>query len=337
MYSQDFRRLALRVLKQEGSYRRAAAICRVSSSTLHRWANDISQPALIRSKHRRKGLKNSVVAAVHATLEKTPVTTLSRLQHSILSSHGLYLGLRALRRIVKEGVQWTRKRTTHRLHGANHVCPQRVRDFENQFAAHSARGALIVSLDECYFAERTLPLYGYSPRGVKCIVTSPTPTWTQRSLVLAVANNGGQHHSLLHGTVNKVRFREFILGMPFPAGTVIVLDNLAAHKDADAFRDKGYTPLFTPPYSPQFNPVELIFSQVKREFRNAWPWTDGGVDNAVYDALLMAHPTLIKRCFRHVQNLVDQDLRPTQTLGQQPGAPVLRGCPPRRDASPRKS
>ncbi len=58
--------------------------------------------------------------------------------------------------------------------------------------------------------------------------------------------------------------------MPYPPGTVLILDNCSIHKGLDDVYDaKGYTPLFLSPYSPDFQPVELAFSKIKGLFRQS--------------------------------------------------------------------
>lgn len=53
-------------------------------------------------------------------------------------------------------------------------------------------------------------------------------------------------------------------------GTVVILDNLATHKNmaaAEAMRDAGCWFLFLPPYSPDLNPIEMAFSKLKAHLR----------------------------------------------------------------------
>ena len=53
-------------------------------------------------------------------------------------------------------------------------------------------------------------------------------------------------------------------------GTVVILDNLATHKNAvatKAMRDAGCWFLFLPPYSPDLNPIEMAFPKLKAHLR----------------------------------------------------------------------
>jgi transposase len=57
-------------------------------------------------------------------------------------------------------------------------------------------------------------------------------------------------------------------------GDVVVLDNLAAHKQPEvraAIEQAGALLRFLPPYSPDFNPIELAFAKLKAFLRAARP------------------------------------------------------------------
>lgn len=63
---------------------------------------------------------------------------------------------------------------------------------------------------------------------------------------------------------------EKVLVPELPPGTVVILDNLATHKNAlaaKAMRDSGCWFLLIPPYSPDINPIKMVFSKLKAHFR----------------------------------------------------------------------
>ena len=176
-----------------------------------------------------------------------------------------------------------------------------VDTFEETIRQRTQGGPPIVSVDECYFSEKVLPLYGYSPIGSKCVVTSQATSWKKRSLLLAVANDGYKHAKIYDGSINKVRFSAFIRSLPFPPNTTVILDNVAFHKDVTPFVSKGFQPLFSPPYSPDHNgPVKHSFSVVKTAFLSMWPWKDG-VDNCIQDAVQTLEPQYIRHMFKNLE------------------------------------
>jgi transposase len=92
------------------------------------------------------------------------------------------------------------------------------------------------------------------------------------SLVLAAHCDGRTHHTLSSEHSNAASFARFITALHFSSGTTVVLDNARFHRAQpvlDAARRKGYTLLFTPPYSPELNPVELVFGLIKQRFYKA--------------------------------------------------------------------
>jgi len=52
---------------------------------------------------------------------------------------------------------------------------------------------------------------------------------------------------------------------------VLIMDNVSFHKSKkiiDMVNSKGHLILFIPPYSPQCNPIEEVFSELKRKYRS---------------------------------------------------------------------
>ena len=62
-------------------------------------------------------------------------------------------------------------------------------------------------------------------------------------------------------------YLEQVLGPQLQPGDVVVMDNLAAHKVAgvrESIQGRGAELLYLPPYSPDFNPIEQCWAQVKQ-------------------------------------------------------------------------
>ncbi len=94
--------------------------------------------------------------------------------------------------------------------------------------------------------------------------------------------------------------------MPFPPGTVLLLDNCSIHKNIQLSLDrKGYTALFLSPYSPEFQPVELAFSKIKGAFRQQWPWRQS-VEAAISEAVERTTESDIFGYFREANRQLDQ-------------------------------
>ena len=71
-------------------------------------------------------------------------------------------------------------------------------------------------------------------------------------------------------------------------GDIVVMDNLPAHKVTgvrEAIETAGATLRYLPPYSPDFNPIEMAFSKLKALLRKAAARTIPDLWNAIANAL----------------------------------------------------
>lgn len=79
-----------------------------------------------------------------------------------------------------------------------------------------------------------------------------------------------------------------ILTPTLSPGDIVVMDNLAPHKSEPTLTliaEAGATALFLPPYSPDFNPIEKMWSKVKQFLRSAEPRTREELFGAIAAAL----------------------------------------------------
>ncbi len=96
---------------------------------------------------------------------------------------------------------------------------------------------------------------------------------------------------LLDGPMNGPAFlayAEQVLAPELRPGDIVVMDNLPAHKISgvrEAIEKVGARLLFLPPYSPDFNPIEMAFSKLKALLRKAAARTIDDLWSAVADCL----------------------------------------------------
>ena len=86
-------------------------------------------------------------------------------------------------------------------------------------------------------------------------------------------------------------FYRYVLHVLLPeldAGDIVVLDNLGAHKQqrvVEAIQGAGCRVEFLPPYSPDLNPIEKMWSKVKSILRKLAARTSEALDDAIRHAL----------------------------------------------------
>ena len=95
-----------------------------------------------------------------------------------------------------------------------------------------------------------------------------------RCRAVAVGARGVVAWELMRGRANSQSFAAFVTSLPHARDggpRHVLMDNVAFHKTTlvrDALARRGLQALFTPPYSPEFNPVEMAFSACKARMRS---------------------------------------------------------------------
>jgi len=148
-------------------------------------------------------------------------------------------------------------------------------------------------------------LYGWGKRGEPLVASVPARRGKNLSVLGAIALEGVVAHTSKEGAMTRAdveRFFEVDLLPQLLPGSVLVLDNASIHKGGNIERlatGAGCRVLYLPPYSPDLNPIELIWSFVKRQVRRDGPRDEASRRVCVAEALAAVTEDLVKSCFRH--------------------------------------
>lgn len=309
MYSPDFRCLAFRKFQAYRNIRQTARIMGVSPSTIHRWVHSSwwwscrSKKTYRhdRSNQKRRRPSDKAVTAIKSILsiDHNKSKSYKEIGMMLLEEYNVKLSVSSVQRYVTKHANFSRKRLSRKLHGKR--SDEQLNAFLERYKNLVSDQTIVVSVDECGFSEKNIPLYGYSPVGEKLSLPITTKgTWTHHTLAFAITSNGEYFHKQKVGSMKRIDFASFIDELPFPEGSVILMDNCTIHKKLEAtFIRKGYNPLFLPPYSPDLQPVEIAFSKIKTCFRSQWPWSVG-LKEAIERSVKNTTSENITNYFRHV-------------------------------------
>jgi transposase len=118
-------------------------------------------------------------------------------------------------------------------------------------------------------------LRGRAKRGECCRASVPHGHWKTTTFTAGLRWSGLTAPMLLDGPMNGAAFlayAEQVLAPTLAPGDIVIMDNLPAHKITgvrEAIEKAGARLLFLPPYSPDFNPIEMAFSKLKALLRKA--------------------------------------------------------------------
>jgi transposase len=133
--------------------------------------------------------------------------------------------------------------------------------------------------------------HGRAPVGERLVAKVPHGHWKTTTILSAIALRGPFAPAAFDGPVDRVSFRAYVeqvLAPELRPNDIVVMDNLQLHKAAgiaEAIQAAGASLLYLPPYSPDYNPIENMWSKVKTHLRSAAARTFDDLCTALADAL----------------------------------------------------
>jgi transposase len=187
---------------------------------------------------------------------------------------------RALRRL---GLT-RKKKTQHADEQGRPDVQKKRRSFRRKVKRIEPRRLIFV--DETGVTTAMTPAYAWAPRGERANASAPD-SWESVTVIAAPGLDGVRAPLMFPGSTNAVTFESYIEQVLVPAlheGDGVVFDNLSAHLGpavAEAIEGAGASVLPLPPYSPDYTPIEEMFSKVKEFLRRV----AARVKDDLYDAI----------------------------------------------------
>ena len=132
------------------------------------------------------------------------------------------------------------------------------------------QGKKLVYVDESGFSETDFRRYAYAPKGIRVQAQVPSHRYTTTTLIAARLDGCFTAPLLFEGSCDKIAFNTWLSEMLCPLlddNSVVIMDNASFHKGSQTaalIRVSGASLLFLPPYSPELNPIEKDFANIKR-------------------------------------------------------------------------
>jgi len=282
------------------SMRKTAVALGISVSTICRWTKEIQ----IKTRKRQKTKMTEVlVAFVKNLIVQDPTITCTKIVKTIHTSMDMIVS-RQLVHLILRKLDYTYKRVRKR--GKSAQKETKVQDFIKTFMALSGQ-TTIVSVDESGFDHRCVPIYGYSPRGTQTVLEyKPSNNRKRYNLLMAITNTNEHVTKVMDVNVTSEPFADFIDRLDVPTGSVILLDNASIHR-TDLVRKvaarKEFLLLYTPPYSPEFNPIEMVFGILKNSYYKMRYTTEDTIPEMIAKCIRNLSKDMYGRMFRHVQQV----------------------------------
>lgn len=134
-------------------------------------------------------------------------------------------------------------------------------------------------------------LYGRCKGGGRLVDATPHGHWETTTMIGALGAEGSTALMVIEGATDAAVFRAYVKHVLTPTlrpGEIVVMDNLSSHKGPEIremIEAAGADLWYLPPYSPDLNPIEKMWSKVKAHLRRLKPRGTEEIHDAVRQAL----------------------------------------------------
>jgi transposase len=163
----------------------------------------------------------------------------------------------------------------------------------------------LVFIDETWATTNMARRHVRAQRGQRVVAAVPHGHWKTTTFLAALRHDGLTAPCVFDGAINGARFLAYVEQALVPtlrAGDLVVLDNLKVHNVKgvrEAIEARGARLRYLPPYSPDFNPIELAFAKLKALLRTAARRTVDALWHAIGHALDAFSPAECARYLAH--------------------------------------
>lgn len=272
MYSLDIRNAAVHMkLNKYRSFRYIAnELGSPTKSTIQRWVaqHPVAGPVIKRLRGRISKLHCQTTRHVIDTcIENNPFMTAEQLQHHLANSYNIIASAKTVSS-WRRTLGFSQKRSITAIINNPKVTAQR-----NAFATNLQPDDAwqdVVSIDETAVYKKVRKLVGFSRIGKRLVINYDSGCCERFTMIMAVSCSGIVAYQLINGACNSELFADFIAKLPVAPSTRLLLDNLSSHKTKlvhKVAQDRNITLMFLPPYTPQWQPIEYVFSRFKQLYR----------------------------------------------------------------------
>jgi transposase len=301
--SNDLRERILKSIdNHEGSRRNLAARFSVNPSTITRLLQLRRQTGSSEPRPHGGGvaptLDHDALERLRKLVEQTPDATLETLRQKMGVTGSLMIICRALQKL---GLP-LKKKSRHAAERDTPEVRKKRREFRKEIGP--IEPGRLVFVDETGVTTAMTPAYGRAPRGERVEASVPA-SWESVTVIAAMGLDGVRAPLAFKGSVNAATFESYVEQVLVPAlhrGDVVVFDNLSSHLSPAVFEAigrAGASVLPLPPYSPDFTPIEEMFSKFKEFLRRIGARAKEHLYDAIGDGLRQVNPQDILGWFQH--------------------------------------
>lgn len=249
------------------SLRKTAQIYQVGKSSIYRWIKN--SPISIKVPIKPKKSKiDRIRDWIKTQITTNPWYRLKDLSKKVRDQYGIIISTASLSRwLKKENISYKKMK---KFTSIQKNSPTKKEQFKKSIRTEGLNK--ILSFDEVGFQLEMYPLKGWSTKGTKCHYKTSKGRRNNYTGSFLISSSGIIHWSISKQAMNIDGMLNFLnqLDKNLVKNKIVVMDNLKVHhniKVKTKMKRLGMDVRWIPPYSPELNPVEEMFSWIKRKLR----------------------------------------------------------------------
>ena len=278
----------------------------ISKSTLYNWIN-LYDKQLLYVSNNRSTYKSKISPPIHKYIITyvTKKVSFKNLRRYIRNIFNVFVSKSSIYRILAIN-NITNKKIS------NKIIPKKFNNSKiiNKFKTHikTINSDNIVSIDESSFDEHLIPFSGWSKKGHTIKKIFNTSNKKRITLTLAVTKNKIIDYDMTNGSSNSHKFKTFLADKVLPKinNSFLLMDNVKFHHSQivkDLVANTTNKIIYNIPYNPETNPIEFVFSSIKKFVRDKKFISNDTLSNLIKRSLKLVTPNKLKNIFKHSLNI----------------------------------
>ena len=260
MYSKDIKQIAIKLYYKLHNLRKVENFLNIGKSTVHRWLHNNSCS--------QKKQPLNLNPFIKFLIDTNIFIRIKDIKNEIFNKFNISLSITSIRNIVVHSLNYSFKKINKKSYCSSiEKLVNLQQDFKNKIKFIDQNK--IISIDETYISNNIFNNYGWSLRGSRCEYFSKV-NQKKYSIIVAISVNGIEHFKIYDHNITTSSFLSFMqfLNNKF-YDHYFLMDNVSFHKSKLIITSltNNNKILYIPPYSPQFNPIEEVFSFIKNKIK----------------------------------------------------------------------
>lgn len=298
MYSNDIKNLAIKLYYKYNNYRKVQQIINIGKSTINRWVNQV----YYQTKSFYKLNIHKIIDIIKKFIKDNKFFKLIDIKRYLNNSYNINISISFIYTILTKKIKFSYKKISNQYYYKNDNSLQLQKEkFTNDIKNIDINN--IISIDETYFYNNDNIEYAWSNKGDK-IFHKKYSHRIKYSMIMAISNNKILYYELHKTSINTQLFNIFLNNFkPYMSNdSILLMDNVSFHR-SKIIKDNITNPiLFIPPYSPEYNPIEFIFSIIKKKYKYLNTFNTDYYNNII-NSLNIEDVNIFKNIYNHCLNL----------------------------------